>query len=217
MKIIGIDLSGPGNHKDTAVAVFSQKGERLLLDDLMLGASDEDIITTLVAAQQYEDIAVAIDAPLSYQDGGGDRPQDKQLRKLMKDNGLNGSSVMPPTLTRMAYLTLRGISLTRRIMMTEALNHLQVAEVHPGAAIGTRLEDKKHALLYKKELDSRIAIAEWFPSQGIEGLPISVSQTSHTIDACAAALAAWCWIDPNKEVKWVWKKTSEENPFALCF
>ena len=55
----------------------------------------------------------------------------------------------------MVYLTLRGIGLTRRIMKMTDTKQIQIVEVHPGAAIGTRIGPDKieHALHYKKELD----------------------------------------------------------------
>ena len=71
---------------------------------------------------------IGIDAPLSYQDGGGDRPQDKSIRQFIKKHGLSGSSIMPPTLTKMVYLTLRGIGLTRRIMLLNDSQNIRMVE-----------------------------------------------------------------------------------------
>lgn len=125
---------------------------------------------------------------------------------------------MPPTLTKMVYLTLRGISLTRRLIALDMIGKIQFAEVHPGAAIGTRIGEENliHALHYKKELESRQYIAEWFQTIGVHGLPDEISNTSHQIDSCAAALAAWHWVDPAKNSPWQWSATSPEHPFEFC-
>ncbi|WNF35888.1 DUF429 domain-containing protein [Bacillaceae bacterium IKA-2] len=150
VKVIGIDLSGPANHKDTALIVFNRTDDgRLELEELVVNANDEKLLTTILTATLHDDdVVVGIDAPLSFQDGGGDRPQDKSLRQFMKECGLSGSSVMPPTLTRMVYLTLRGISLTRTITNMKMSDKVRIVEVHPGAAIGSRIGSEKlhHAL-----------------------------------------------------------------------
>ena len=219
MKVIGIDLSGPANHKDTVMTVFQLKNDQLILEDIIVHASDEMIISAIKSAASEVDVVIGIDAPLSYQDGGGDRPQDKSIRQFIKGYGLSGSSIMPPTLTRMVYLTLRGMSLTRRIMAMNLLEKIRLVEVHPGAAIGTRiggLDGLKHALHYKKEVESRKAIFEWFQTIGFRGLPDEIFLSSHQIDACAAALAAWHWADPTKQPLWHWKTISAEHPFEFC-
>jgi predicted nuclease with RNAse H fold len=217
MKIIGIDLSGPANHKDTVMAIFEKTNEGLVFEDMILNASDEMIISAVKLAALVGEVAIGIDAPLSYQDGGGDRPQDKSLRQFIKGYGLSGSSIMPPTLTKMVYLTLRGMGLTRRIMAIPSKNKIRIVEVHPGAAIGTRIGQDRvyHALHYKKEAASGKAILEWFETVGIHGLPLQQFEHSHQIDACAAALAVWHWTDITKKSKWHWDKTSEEHPFEV--
>ena len=63
-----------------------------------------------------------------------------------------------------------------------------------------------HALHYKKELDSRKAIFNWFQSVGIMGIPNEFVQTSHAIDSCAAALAAWHWGDRQNNPLGIGKK-----------
>lgn len=218
MKIIGIDLSGPANHKDTVITVFKQNQSELIFEDIMKHGSDHDVISAIFEASLEDDLVIGIDAPLSYQDGGGDRLQDKSIRQFIKSYGLSGSSIMPPTLTKMVYLTLRGISLTRRIQSMQSENSIRIVEVHPGAAIGTRIEYAKiqHALLYKKELQSRKVILEWLRTKKLLNLPDQLVDTSHEIDACAAALAAWHWIDETKQPAWCWSETSEEHPYEFC-
>ncbi len=135
MKVIGIDLAGPANHKDTVMSVFQADGDLLIFEKGIEHASDEKIFTIIQTIAANEDVVIGIDAPLSYQDGGGDRPQDKSIRQFIKKHGLSGSSIMPPTLTKMVYLTLRGIGLTRRIMLLNDSQNIRMVEVHPGAAI----------------------------------------------------------------------------------
>ncbi|TXC89326.1 DUF429 domain-containing protein [Metabacillus litoralis] len=218
MKIIGIDLSGPANHKDTVLTVFKQNQSELIFEGMMKHGSDHDVISAIFEASLEDDVVIGIDAPLSYQDGGGDRPQDKSIRQIIKSYGLSGSSIMPPTLTKMVYLTLRGISLTRRIQSMQSEHSIRIVEVHPGAAIGTRIESTKiqHALLYKKELQSRKVILEWLRTKKLVNLPDQLVDTSHEIDACAAALAAWYWIDETKKPTWCWSETSQEHPYEFC-
>ena len=218
LKVIGIDLSGPANHKDTVMSVFNTDGDLLIFENVIEHASDEKILTIIQAIAANEDLVIGIDAPLSYQDGGGDRPQDKSIRQFIKKHGLSGSSIMPPTLTKMVYLTLRGIGLTRRIMLLNHSQNIRMVEVHPGAAIGTRIgpDQIEHVLLYKKELGSRKVIFEWFKSIGLMGIPYEVVQTSHAIDSCAAALAAWHWGAETKQPTWQWKARTTEHPFEFC-
>lgn len=218
MKVIGIDLSGPANHKDTVLTVFQVKNDRLFFEDMVVDVSDEMMVSTIIAAASEEDVVVGIDAPLSYQDGGGDRPQDKSIRQFIKSFGLSGSSIMPPTLTKMVYITLRAISLSRRIMACNDFKKIRLVEVHPGAAIGVRIgeEDLYHALNYKKYLASRKVIFDWFKTIGFSGLPDEISFVSHQIDSCGAALAAWHWADPTNPPKWLWNETSPEHPFEYC-
>ncbi|KAA9023601.1 DUF429 domain-containing protein [Niallia endozanthoxylica] len=217
MIVMGIDLSGPANHKDTAMAVFQTTGDELNLLDRVVHVDDEKILSMILSYTKYE-IIIGIDAPLSYQDGGGDRPQDKSLRDFIKSYGLLGSSIMPPTLTKMVYLILRGISLTRRIMQLNDDKKIKIVEVHPGAAIGTRIGPSYlyHALHYKKEIHSRYVILDWFQSVGLKNLPIDIADNTHQMDACAAALAAWHWGDSAKTPVWHWDGVTSAHPFEIC-
>ncbi|MFY4776408.1 hypothetical protein [Metabacillus sp. RGM 3146] len=98
----------------------------------------------------HEPLVIGFDSPLSCNDGGGDRKADRLFREYIKGQGMHHGSIMPPTLTKLVYLTLRGISLTR--MIERLSKPIQVVEVHPGAAMFTRLKDTERilALLYKK-------------------------------------------------------------------
>ena len=113
--IIGIDLSGPSNTADTVCTLFEGRGTALHLIDCLQGSTDADIVKLVVGLQIAEACYVGLDAPLSYNPGGGDRPADKDLRSRLMNAGLAPGSVMAPTMTRMAYLTLRGMAVARLI------------------------------------------------------------------------------------------------------
>jgi uncharacterized protein len=55
---------------------------------------------------------------------------------------MKSGSIMPPTLNRMVYLTLRGIKLSREIEKLNAAYSISLVEVHPGAVIGARLSEQ---------------------------------------------------------------------------
>jgi hypothetical protein len=67
-------------------------------------ALDDPAIGQMIGAWcAHEEVVVGIDAPLSYAVGGGDRPADRDLRRVVIAAGMRPGPVMPPTLTRMAY------------------------------------------------------------------------------------------------------------------
>lgn len=185
---IGIDLSGPSNTKDTSVAIFSLDHEEMHFKELIEGASDYDIYRRF--ENEQEDMVFGIDAPLSYQPGGGDRPGDRALRACIKEAGMKSGSIMTPTMTRMVYLTLRGISLSRGLAsMTSA----SIVEVHPGAAVGLRLSDINSVLTYKSDIAARTTIHNFLENERVIDIPEYTLQSTHSFDACLAAYAAWNW------------------------
>ena len=148
--IVGIDLSGPSNAGDTCVVVARALGARPVFVRSLQSATDEDLLA-LVGRLRSERVVVGLDAPLSYQPGGGLRDRDRELQRLLTSRGMRPGSVMPPTFNRMAYLTLRGMAVAR-LLSTLAHTSLQVIEVHPGAALclaGAPIQSvigfKKHA------------------------------------------------------------------------
>ena len=178
MDVIGIDLSGPCNAADTAVAAFRANGRRLVLQERLVGADDAAIAALIRRAKPDADLVVGLDAPLSYNDGGGDRPADRLLRARAVAAGLPSGTVMPPTLTRMAYLTLRGIT---------------VAEVHPGAACVLRGAPVEIVRALKSSAAARQQLLRWLEGEGLEGIGGGTDPGDHFVAACAAALAAWKW------------------------
>ena len=84
MKVIGIDLSGPANHKNTVMSVFQLRGNLLFFEKVINDASDEKILTAIQLISSQENVVIGIDAPLSYQDGGGIALKIKAYDSLSK-------------------------------------------------------------------------------------------------------------------------------------
>lgn len=192
MDVIGIDLSGPCNAADTAVAAFRANGRRLVLQERLVGADDAAIAALIARARPDADLVVGLDAPLSYNDGGGDRPADRLLRARAVAAGLPSGTVMPPTLTRMAYLTLRGITVAR-IVTTIAGARARIVEVHPGAACVLRGAPVEIVRALKSSAAARHELLRWLEGEGLEGIGGGPDPGDHFVAACAAALAAWKW------------------------
>lgn len=73
MRVIGIDLSGPSNHKDTVLSLFEKQDRELKFLKLMKDVSDFQILEEIKTQSKINEVIIGIDAPLSYEDGGGDR------------------------------------------------------------------------------------------------------------------------------------------------
>ncbi|WP_087974982.1 DUF429 domain-containing protein [Oceanobacillus rekensis] len=218
MIVIGIDLSGPSNHKDTVLAIFEVQNGNLRFIKSMSNVSDKDILEVVSVQSQGDEVVIGIDAPLSYEDGGGDRESDRNLRKFIVQNGMKSGSIMPPTLNRMVYLTLRGIKLSREITTQASLHPISIVEVHPGAVIGSRLSsvEMSHVLAYKQDVEVRKVLLNWLEQQQLIGIPEAVADQSHSIDACAAALGAWHWRDTKFTPKWISPAKPPLHPFDYC-
>ncbi|WP_421384960.1 DUF429 domain-containing protein [Bacillus salacetis] len=218
MIVIGIDLSGPSNPKDTVISIFEKVDGTLKLRQLISGATDEAILSRIQKEAENHSVFIGIDSPLSYQDGGGDRKSDENLRSYISKLGMKPSSIMSPTMNRMAYLTLRGISLTRSIESMKTIKPVKIVEVHPGAVMGARIPNDllPDLLRYKKEKDSLMAIYHFLQSTDLNTLPEEVKETTHAIDSCAAALGAWYWGDPYLEPEWCWKADPPFHPYDFC-
>ena len=191
MLIIGLDLSGPANTHDTAGIVFRAEVDHLNLHSVHMGMTDYDIfelVTELAVGRGREEIAIGIDAPLSYNPGGGDRPSDRQLRVRLKEDGDRATAVMSPTMNRMAYLTLRGIALTRMLA-----DRVQIVEVHPGAAMALGQADTEAVRLFKRDKTARHILLDWLETQGLRGIGYEPEPSDHFVAACGSALATWNW------------------------
>jgi uncharacterized protein len=192
MFFIGIDLSGPSNSRDTVLAAFrADTRENLLPHNFLQGADDTDIIDFIKNLGSKADIVIGLDAPLSYNIGGGDRPGDRELRKRIIAAGLHPGSVMVPTMTRMVYLTLRGISLVRLLLLIN--EKIRIVEVHPGGAMALRGAPITDVAGFKQGMKSRRTLLKWLEKQGLHQAAAIKNPSDHYVAACAGALAAWNW------------------------
>lgn len=192
MKILGIDLSGPRNYADTCLVSFEEREEEIHLIDVREGADDDRILGAISSLGQKERIVIGIDAPLSYNPKGGDRPSDSELRRLVHEiRGRVG--IMPPTMMRMVYLTLRGVGLTRLLDSLKPQYDLGIVEVHPGACMILRGADAEDVRAFKREQPARGRLLDWLESKGLKGICSTETVSDHYVAACAAALAAWQW------------------------
>ncbi len=190
MKIIGIDLSGPRNFADTCLVSFEESGDEIHLINVREGADDDQILEAISHLDPKERIVIGIDAPLSYNSKGGDRQSDAELRRLIHAQG-GGAGIMPPTMIRMVYLTLRGLHLTR---LLETLKFdLHIVETHPGACMILRGADASDVRKFKIDSAARGRLLDWLETKGVEGVSSTETVSDHYVAACAAALGAWQW------------------------
>ncbi len=195
MSIIGIDLSGPCNPNETAAVCFREKGSTLIYDKGLLCADDEVLCEFVGDLASGANVAVGVDAPLSYNVGGGDRDRDKELRRRLVDKGLPPGSVMAPTMTRMSYLTLRGIGLTRALeRIRVAPWGIRIVETHPVGCLVLRGAPVALVKRLKQDHNARSKLVAFLEAQGLEGACRVANKSHHMIAACACCLAAWNWV-----------------------
>jgi predicted nuclease with RNAse H fold len=192
MKVVGIDLSGPRNFADTCLVSFEQRGEEIHLMEVREGADDSQILEAITGLGLNEKIVIGIDAPLSYHSKGGDRPSDSELRRFVRAQG-GRVGIMPPTMTRMVYLTLRGVQLTRFLELLKPQYDLVIVEVHPGACMVLRGAETGDVRTFKAEPLARGRLLDWLETKGLKGICRPETVSDHYVAACAAALAAWQW------------------------
>ena len=184
MLVVGIDLSGPANSADTAMVAFQVQSDKLLVAESVAGADDHLILGRFRQWTSEDEVVTGIDAPLSYNVGGGDRPGDTGLRAAIIAAGLRPGTVMAPTFNRMAYLTLRGISLSR-LLQTLNPRTPSIVEVHPSASMALRGGPVQHVLVFKQDENARWELLNWLESQGLEGVAIASTPSDHYVAACA--------------------------------
>jgi len=185
---IGIDLSGPGSEQETAVISATAAGDYLRF--LAEHPGTDFAIHDLVQEQcRHSLVIVGIDAPLSYQPGGGQRARDADLRRRITAVGLHPGSVMAPTFQRMAWLTLRGIGLAHILRMQGCA----VVEVHPGGCLALRGAPIADVRGFRDGTDCRLRLLKWLASAGFLDLNLPETCSSHLVAACAATLAAHGW------------------------
>jgi len=192
MKVIGIDLSGPRNFADTCLVSFEERRDEIQLIDVREGTDDSQILAAIASLGKKERIVIGIDAPLSYNSNGGDRPSDSELRRLVHAQG-GHVGIMPPTMIRMVYLTLRGVLLTRCLESLTPQYNLEIVEVHPGACMILRGAETEDVRKFKTDPLARKHLLDWLETQGLKGICRAETVTDHYVAACAAALGAWQW------------------------
>ncbi len=212
LTIIGIDLSGPRNIADTCAAVFDQRLDALSFRRALYAANDQQIFDLVSNIGSGQHAIVGIDAPLSYNPGGGDRPSDKDLRRLVLEKGRVG--VMPPTLIRMVYLTLRGVALTRELETLRTQTDLRIVEVHPGASMLLRGAAAADVAAFKRDMSARLRLLDWLQGMGLKDLPPEREPSDHFVAACAAALAAWQW--SRGASRWCYPGQPPEHPYDFA-
>lgn len=214
MYIIGLDLSGPTNTNDTVLVVFrAVSGNTPEHIRTITGAGDLDIMDTITGLPTDDTVIAGLDAPLSYNPGGGDRPADAVLRNKAKSAGLHPGTVMAPTMTRMAYLTLRGVALTRLLLNIPGKS-CDIVEVHPGAAMALHGAPVQSVIDLKKEREARINLLAWLEARGLKGIITPDDPGDHYVAACACAFAAWKWHLGRSE--WLYPASPPFHPFDVA-
>jgi len=191
--ILSIDLSGPASPEKTGVAWFETRGDNLKFIGSRIGATDSEIAEIAEELAISGDLLVGMDAPLSYEPGGGSRASDKDLRERLQGLGAHSGTVMAPTAPRMAYLTLRGLAVARTLALLSNADRIRIVEVHPGAALllrGAPVDDVKQ---FKGSRPVRRRLLNWLGGRGMIGLDDSLATSDHVVAACAGALATWDW------------------------
>lgn len=212
LSTVGIDLSGPSNARGSCAVVLECDGDSAVFAEQIPVAGDVEILALVTRLALEAPVVVGLDAPLSYQPGGGLRARDRSLRERIVERGMRHGSVMPPTFNRMAYVTLRGLGLSRLLTTLDPLQ-VRVIEVHPGAAFCLRGAPLDSVRGFKKRAEHRPALLEWLATQSVRSLP-TAEPSDHFVAACGAALAAWDW----SRGRSVWLAPPEPpfHPFAFA-
>lgn len=189
--VLGLDLAGPSNTADTAMAVARGTDRALTLVELRQGLGDPDLLPYF-RAHPDDRLVLGLDAPLSYNPGGGDRPGDRALRQQLTALGLPSGTIMPPTFTRMAYLTLRGMAIARLATQLHP-QRLEIVEIHPGGCLALGGAAVTAITDLKRSQAARDRLVQDLGQQGFGGLETVQGLSDHQVAACAAAWGAWAW------------------------
>jgi predicted nuclease with RNAse H fold len=212
MIVLGVDLSGPSNVASTAVVSLNEQREHLEVDKAVMGVGDLELTDLGLDAAAHGDVVIGVDAPLSYNPGGGDRPADAELRTLVIGRGLRPGSVMAPTAMRMVYLTLRGLAVSRALSGAGA--NVRIVEVHPTATLVLRGANAADVQELKRSREARERLLSWLETQGLLGASRLDSSNDHLVAACAGALAAWRWARAG--TAWVRRASPPVHPFDFA-
>jgi predicted nuclease with RNAse H fold len=107
--------------------------------------------------------------------------------------GLRLGTVMPPTLTRIAYLTLRGVVLARSLESV-CLKKIKIVEVHPLATLALRGDSPARVRSIRSNVASRSFLLRWLSTEGDSGVDGLDGAHDRVISACACVLAVWKWV-----------------------
>ena len=116
---------------------------------------------------------------------------------------------MTPTMTRMSYLTLRGISITR--ILETLKKKPKVIEVHPFVSLlinGANKEDIKNV---KKNEKAKQNILNFLKKRQISKLPVIVSKNDHFISSVIAAQIAFFY--SRNQYQWRSKRKFPFHPY----
>jgi len=94
-------------------------------------------------------------------------------------------------MTRMAYLTLRGIAVACSLQSIPKAPP-RIVEVHPGAAVALRGAPIDAVRTFKQDVGARQELLTWLAQHGLDAAA-NESASDHYVAACAAALATWKW------------------------
>ncbi|MFP4182837.1 DUF429 domain-containing protein [Thiohalospira sp.] len=189
--LLGIDLAGPAAPERTGVALFTSDGGGMGRIPAGCDGSDEGMRARVAELAEVASVVVGIDAPLSYQPGGGQREADAELRRVIQEHGMHPGSVMAPTFTRMTYLTLRGVVLSR---VLSGIHNVRIVEVHPGATLCLRGAPLAAIRGFATDPIARGELLRWLGEYGVDGLDPTATDSDHDVAACAAALGARDWL-----------------------
>ena len=211
IRVVGIDLSGPANTEETALLWGHAQGTIFRCLGHNVGAGDDEILSVVGDQVAMGPVCVGLDAPLSYEPGGGMRASDSALQKKLIASGMAPGSVMAPTMNRMSYLTLRGISVARLLTGFQDWPSVEVVEVHPGGAMALGGAPVEQVRTMKKDRAARSNLRSWLGDQDMTELPGDLMQSDHLLAAAAAALATWRWKDSKSN--WLHAAEPPLHPF----
>ena len=214
MYIVCADLCGPAGTQNTGVAVFAATDKCLDFVDRESDGSDDTLLDMINLLANEAPVTVGLDAPLSYEPGGGDRGRDAELRRVIVAKGMRPGSVMAPLASRMVYVTLRGVVLSRALSFLNTENSVSIVEVHPGAALCLRDAPIEAILAFAKDPISRADLVDWMAKRGVRGLRVPSPCPSHFVAACAGGIAAWDWYRGRSP--WVARAELPWHPFDFA-
>ena len=207
--LFGIDLSGPSNTADTVIVHAVRDKNRLAFVQYQSDLDDTELVEWIYKEAGENPGTIAVDAPLSYQPGGGLRESDRQLRRFVKEQNIY-AGIMPPTLTRMVYITLRGMNIARIVQSTRP--EMTVLENHPGTTLQLHGMPRKLVQSMKKDPEARANMVEFLRAE-IDDLPVNLAQTDHALAACGCILAADDYI--RGKCAWTYDHQTLQHPYRF--